>query len=201
MKNLSKIFLSFIAIVFISGCVIGNQFSRNGENVNVTFGNVHVATGDDAGHLETVNGNIFISSDTSAKSAEVVNGNIDVGRNSQVGDLSIVNGNIEIGKHAIVNGSVETVNGSILAKADSIVHNDLTITNGRIEISENVQVMGDIKFDESTLKSMFESSDNSSLIIAEGAVLHGNIILYNVVDLELPPNFDRSKIERRYKQK
>jgi len=192
-----KIASTVVAAALISGCVIGNQTGRNGQNVSVTLGNVEVERGERAGHLETVNGNIEVEERAVIESAETVNGNIDLGDFSKSGELETVNGRIEIGEKAEVDGDVETVNGEIYVGKGSQVLKDITITNGDVIVKSGAKVFGNIVFDHTNWSSLFESKIERTLEIEKGAELVGDIILYSPVELILPDDFDRSKIDNR----
>lgn len=198
MKITTQIAVLLTASVTLAGCVIGNQFGRGGQDVNITLGNIDVLDGDAGGHLETVNGNIEIGNKARAKSAETVNGNIHVGNYSQSGRLETVNGNIELGENVVINGSLETVNGDIVLQAGTEVSENLVTTNGDILLAAKTRVNGNITFEYSRISSFFDRNDKPKLKIAEGAHVSGSIYLYAPVELVLPEGFSQEKIVRRY---
>lgn len=199
MNKLQNLFVVVSTSLLLSGCVIGNQFGQNGQNVSVTLGNVGVQTGETAGHLETVNGNIEVEANTKIKTAETVNGNISVGDDSQTRSLETVNGSIELGNNVIVDGRVETVNGEVILGVGSQVNKDVKITNGDVILKARSKVSGNVVFDHTSFSSLFESKIDRTLEVADSAIIEGKIIIYTPVELILPDDFDRSKIENRFK--
>lgn len=193
--SLSVIFL-FSAL--LSGCIVGNQYAQNGEDINITIGNIDVLEGEVAGHLDTVNGNIHLAKNTRSKTAETVNGNISVGEYSHTEGLETVNGNIELSKNVTTIGNIETVNGNIFLSNDCKVSNDLQTTNGDITLRRNSSVGGDIIFDNSRWQSTFNRDEYPVLTIHDTAKVNGDIVLRSPVELNLPANFDQSKILRQY---
>lgn len=197
MKTKNTLLIALLATLTISGCSIGNHHVRHGENASSTLGNVSVAENGRGGHLSTVNGNVEIGANAQTKSAETINGNVEVGNNSQTGALETVNGSINLGTNSIVDGNVETVNGGITLDANALVKGDIKITNGKVELNSNATVSGNIVFEYTNFSSFLNRNFERSLTIAEGAVVGGKIILYTPVTLDLPNDFDQSKIENR----
>lgn len=198
MNKQLRIAIPLVSSLLLSGCVIGNQYASNGENINITIGNIDVLEGEEAGHLDTVNGNIYIANKTRTKSAETVNGNIRVGEFSHTQDLETVNGNIELGKNVTTLGSIETVNGDIYLAKGCNVSKDLQTINGDITLKENAIVGGDIVFDSSRWQSTFNRDEPPVLTIHASAKVNGDIILRSPIELNLPADFDQSKILRKY---
>lgn len=199
MNKIKNLIVLIGTVTLLTGCVIGNQFGKNGQNVSVTLGNVGVQAGETAGHLETVNGNIEVEANTKIKSADTVNGNIYVGDDSQTRSLATVNGSIELGNNVIVDGKVQTVNGEVILGTGTSVSKDVQITNGDIILKARAIVSGNVVFDHTSFSSLFESKIDRTLEVDESAIIEGSIILYTPVELILPDNFDRSKIDNRYK--
>ncbi|HEX2139267.1 MAG TPA: hypothetical protein VHG33_06100 [Woeseiaceae bacterium] len=81
------------------------------------------------------------------------NENVDIEAGSESGGESTVNGSIDVGSDAIVNGALETVNGSIRIERNAQVGNVETV-NGRIRLAAGVtaeevaSVNGSISLDE-----------------------------------------------------
>jgi len=201
MNTKGIVLTAIIASVTLTGCVIGNQSASNGSNASVTLGNVEVYDGQQAGHVSSVNGNVEIGSNTVVKSAETVNGNVEVGNNSQTRSLSTVNGSVTIGDNTIVDGKVSTVNGEIVINSGAKVKRDVRITNGEVIVKNSAIVSGNIVFEHTNFSGMFNSRFERTLIIEPGAVVEGKIVLYTPVKLDLPEDFDRTKIDNRVIQK
>lgn len=198
MKKQFRVAIPFVLSLLLTGCVIGNQYASNGENINITIGNIDVLEGEEAGHLDTVNGNIYLANKTRTKTAETVNGNIRVGEYSHTQGLETVNGNIELSKNVTTLGSVETVNGDIYLAKGCNVSKDLQTTNGDITLKENSVVGGDIVFDSSRWQSSFNRDEPPVLTIHASAKVNGDIILRSPIKLNLPSDFDQSKIQRQF---
>lgn len=188
---------SALATHLLSGCVIGNQMARHGENASVTLGNVVVKDQQQGGHLSSVNGNVEVGSNTVIKTADTVNGNVEIGDNSQTNSLSTVNGNVYIGDNTVVDGSASTVNGSIVINKGAHVKQNVRITNGDVILKDKAKVSGNIVFEDTSYSGIFNNDADRKLDVADNAIIEGNIILYTPVKLVLPDNFDRAKIDDR----
>lgn len=200
MKKRLSLSVPLLFGLLLSGCIVGNQYAKNGENINITIGNIDVLEGDVAGHLDTVNGNIYLANKTRTKSAETVNGNISVGKYSHTEGLETINGNIELNENVTTAGSIETVNGDIYLAKGCNVSNDLQTTNGDITLKENTRVGGNIIFDSSRWQSTFNRDELPILTIHTSAKLSGDIILHSPIELNLPTGFDESKIVRKFNE-
>ena len=81
------------------------------------------------------------------------NENVDIEAGSESGGESTVNGSIDVGSEAVVNGALETVNGSIRIERSAQV-GDVETVNGRIRLAAGVtaeeveSVNGSISLDE-----------------------------------------------------
>ena len=91
-----------------------------------------------------------------------INKSIKIEAGSEAGGQSSVNGSISVGKGAVINGSLETVNGSIRVEEDVSLEDaetvngtiriasgssadDIGSVNGAIRLGENVTVSGEIE--------------------------------------------------------
>lgn len=101
------------------------------------------------------------------------NDDIEIAAGTESRGDSTVNGSIDVGSGAVVNGGLETVNGSIRIETDARVE-DVQTVNGRIRLASGVtageieSVNGDISLDE---KASAESVSvvNGTLRLAPGA--------------------------------
>jgi len=123
-----------------------------------------ISIGDEAvvGEAETVNGKIGLGIGSRVeRDATTVNGGIRLEQGSEVsGRVETVNGTIRM-EQATVGGGIETVSGSIIIGADSIVRGGITVNKPRgswfrdwstqspprVEIGANAVVEGDLRFD------------------------------------------------------
>lgn len=195
MKN--KLITTLVTTLLLTGCVIGNQMASYGNDAIVTLGNVGVKSGQQGGHISSVNGNVEVGNNSVVKSAETVNGNVKIGSNSQTSSLSTVNGNVEIGENTVVDGDASTVNGAIILEKGAQVKHNIKLTNGDVILKDNAKVLGNIVFEHTNYSGFLSSRSERTLEIAGSAMVRGKIILYTPVTLRLPKNFDRSKIDDR----
>lgn len=194
MRAFSFVIQSALCLPLLTACVIGNQFAHSGNNASVTLGNIEVKQGQTAGHLDVVNGNIEVADNARIKTAETTNGNIEIGESSYTSSLETINGNITLGSRANTNGDISTVNGNITLNPDVIVFGSLSTHNGDVTLKRDVRVEGDIVFESSSWTGFSDAQRKPVLRIEQGAKLSGEIILYNLVELQLPSDFPQEKI-------
>ena len=199
MELTAKFFLTATLVFSLSACVVGNQIGHSGQDASVTFGNVRVLDGNNAGHLNAVNGNIEIGKNAKVKYAETTNGNIYLGDGSRAMGLETVNGNIDAGSNATIDGQIRTVNGDITIGTQTQVAENLVTTNGDVRLFSQVVIQGDIIFEDSGMSSFIKLEDQT-LEISDGAILEGRVILYKPVRLQLPANFDKNKIVTHFER-
>ena len=94
-------------------------------------------------HAWSINKSISIDDGVEADSQSSVNGSISIGAGAIInGSVDTVNGTIRIDENARV-GDAETVNGSIRV-GSGVTANDIGSVNGSIRIGENVTVDGEV---------------------------------------------------------
>tara|TARA_R110002126_G_scaffold54341_2_gene147135 strand:- start:187 stop:852 length:666 start_codon:yes stop_codon:yes gene_type:complete len=184
--------------------VMGSAVVGSGEhygNVSLVNGSVQMASNSSAKAVSLVNGSIDIRDDVALDSAETVNGAIAAGRNFMVNDsLSTVNGAIKLGDNAVIAGDVSTVNGDITLNSAQLAQ-DISTVNGDITLAGNTVVKGDVIFKKAgKKKSFFGWSNHSqpSLHIAADAVVEGQIILEQPVELKLDNPAMQAKVVERF---
>lgn len=183
--------------------VMGSAVVGSGEqygDISLVNGSVQMASNSSAKDVTLVNGSIDIRHDVQLDSAETVNGSIAAGRNFKVvSSLSTVNGDIDAADNAQVGGDISTVNGDITLNSAEVEQNISTV-NGDIKLTGNTVVKGDVVFKKRGKKKSFFgwSNDNKpSLHIAADAVVEGQIILEQPVDLDLAnPDMQAKVVER-----
>ncbi|WP_340677250.1 hypothetical protein [Paraglaciecola sp.] len=198
-KKLSTLLSTSILLVGLSGCVVGNQMGHSGNDVYSTFGDIGVIDGERAGDLENNSGNITIGRNAKVKAVDITNGNIDIGEHSEAYSLKTTNGNIDVGKNVVITRSVETVNGQINIQQGAKIGANLMASNGDVSLAKNSLVQGDVIFGDTFLSS--QADKMSSLSIAEGATIEGQIHLYKKVIVVLPDSINPDKIVKHYQDK
>lgn len=179
-------------------------------SIDKVFGSAHVASGQHYHDVSLVNGSIDMDSNSSANDVSVVNGSITLRDNVQLNNISTVNGDISAGKQLQVNGTISTVNGGISSEDGTVVDGDISTVNGDITLSGSTAnaslytVNGDISLHDHTVvkgdliykprgkKSSWlfwlnddAPSNQPTLYIAANAVVEGQIILQQKVQLKL----------------
>ncbi|MAD73523.1 MAG: hypothetical protein CML20_01740 [Rheinheimera sp.] len=184
--------------------VMGSAVVGSGEhygNVSLVNGSVKMASNSSAKTVSLVNGGIKMRDDVLVDSAETVNGSIEAGRNFTVNQsLSTVNGAIKLGDNAVVAGDVSTVNGDITLQSAQLAQNISTV-NGDITLAGNTVVKGDVVFKKAGKKKSFFGWNNNnkpSLHIAADAVVEGQIILEQPVELKLANPAMQAKVVERF---
>lgn len=131
-----------------------------------------------------------------------LNKSIKVDAGSETGGQSTVNGSITVGKGAVINGSLETVNGSIRIAEDVTLKDaetvngtirigsgsstaDVSSVNGSIRLGENVSVGGEVEvvngrisLDSGTKVAEGVSNVNGEITLT-GAEVAGNLSTVN----------------------
>jgi DUF4097 and DUF4098 domain-containing protein YvlB len=184
----------------VMGSAVVNSDEHYG-NVSLVNGSVQMASNSSAKAVSVVNGSIDISDDVTIDSAETVNGAIEVGRNfTASGNLSTVNGKILAKDNARIAGDVMTVNGDISFGNAQLAQNISTV-NGDITLAGNTVVKGDVVFKKrGKAKSFFgwKNDKQPSLHIAADAVVEGQIILEQPVQLALANPAMQAKVIERF---
>lgn len=159
---------------------ISAEGGREYNELSTVNGSISIGGGAVVDNADTVNGSINIGPQAAVGDAETVNGKIDLDAGARIeGDASTVNGAIRLeagsevaGRVETVNGTIrldraqigggiETVSGSILVGADSVVRGGILVEkpNGgwfsnwgkqkmpRVEIGANAVVEGELRFD------------------------------------------------------
>lgn len=175
-------------------------------SIDKVLGSASVASNQHYNDISLVNGSLTMASNSSAKSISLVNGSIKLDNNISIHtastvngsitadgslvveqDLTTVNGKIQPGSNAVIGGHIETVNGDIRIE-NSEVGKNITTVNGDITLDGNSVVKGDIVYKpRGKRKSFFGWSNNERpvLRIAANAVVEGNIVLQQEVELQL----------------
>jgi DUF4097 and DUF4098 domain-containing protein YvlB len=131
-----------------------------------------------------------------------LNKSVNVDAGSKTGGQSSVNGSISVGRGAIIDGSLETVNGSIRVDEDVTLEDaetvngtiriasgssadDVTSVNGAIRLGENVSIGGEIdvvngkiSLDKGTTVTDGVSNVNGEISLS-GAEVGGNLSTVN----------------------
>jgi predicted acyltransferase (DUF342 family) len=131
-----------------------------------------------------------------------MNENIRIDAGSNTGGQSSVNGNISVGEGSVIDGSLETVNGSIRVEEDVTLKNAETVNgtiriasgssaegvssvNGSIRLAENVNITGEIQVVNGNISLVAGSkvADDVSNVNGEislsGADVGGNLSTVN----------------------
>lgn len=183
------------ALVVLSGC--GD--SVNGEGSHKINGNVHIASGKEAGSAHTVNGSVHIDDGATVTSAGTVNGNVALGAHATASSLATVNGSVTLGEGAHVTGGVETVNGELILNNDADVAGGISNVNGKIRlngahvaggihtVSANINIMGTSRVDGGILVkkpsgNLFTTED-PTIVIGPGATVQGDLRFERAVRL------------------
>ena len=98
-------------------------------------------------------------------SAFNLNKSIEIGDNSEASGQSTVNGSISVGSGARINGSLETVNGTIRIEENATLEDAETV-NGSIRVASGVQI-ADVE------------SVNGSIRLAENVTVNGEVTVVN----------------------
>ncbi len=170
----------------MGSAVVGSQ--QHYGDISLVNGSVQMASNSSANDISVVNGSIELRNDVKLNSAATVNGSIESGTGLSVAtNLETVNGKIRLGQNATVAGNIDTVNGDI-SLVDSEVVQNISTVNGDITLSGSTVVKGDVIYKpRGKRKSFFGWSNHSTpvLHIGENAVVEGNIILRQQVELKL----------------
>lgn len=179
-------------------------------SIDKVFGSAHIASGQHYRDVSLVNGSIDMDSNSSAHDVSVVNGSIKLRDKVQLNNVSTVNGDIAAGKQLQVNGTISTVNGAISSGDGTVVAGDISTVNGSVTLTGSTAnanlytVNGDISLHDDTVikgdliykprgkKSSWlfwlnddDASNQPTLYIAANAVVEGQIILQQKVQLKL----------------
>lgn len=201
--------ISQLAAVIGIGLVIGSVtpvIAAQHGSIDKVMGSASVNSDEHYSDISLVNGSLTMASNSSAKNVSLVNGSIELGDNVQIlsaatvngsietgtglkvaGDLTTVNGRVEPGSQAVIDGSIATVNGDIELESGE-VGKDISTVNGDITLTGNTRVKGDIVYKPRGKRKMFFGWINNEkpvLRIAANAVVEGNIILQQEVELQL----------------
>lgn len=170
----------------MGSAVVGSN--QHYGDISLVNGSVQMASNSRANDISVVNGSIELRDDVKLHSAATVNGSIESGTGLSVAtNLETVNGEIRLGQNATVAGNIDTVNGDISLDNSEVAQNISTV-NGDITLSGSTVVKGDVIYKpRGKRKSFFGWSNNSTpvLHIGENAVVEGNIILRQQVELKL----------------
>lgn len=180
-----------------SASVASNQHYGDISLVN---GSVKMAGSSSAKSVSTVNGSITLRDNVKLQSASTVNGSIESGTGLQVTDeLSTVNGKILAGSSAVIGGNISTVNGDIILD-NSQAGRNVTTVNGDIKLTGNTLVKGDVVYKPRGKKQAFFGWSNNSkptLYIGADAVVEGNIILQQEVELQIENPAMQAKVVKQ----
>ncbi|WP_019676341.1 hypothetical protein [Arsukibacterium perlucidum] len=207
------------AAVLFSGVFISAKANSPYGNIDKVMGSAVVGSGEQYGDISLVNGSVQMASNSRAKTVSVVNGGVDIRDNVQLDSAETVNGTIEAGRNLQVTGNLSTVNGKIIADDNARVAGDVSSVNGDItlnsaQIAQDIStVNGDIKLAGNTVikgnvvfkkpgkkKSFFGWGNNNkpSLHIAADAVVEGQIILEQPVELDFANPEMQAKVVERF---
>lgn len=99
-----------------------------------------------------------------------INENVEIEPGSETGGHSSVNGSIDVGSDAVVNGDLETVNGSIRVDRNARIEDAQTV-NGRIRLGSGVTA-GEVQ------------SVNGSILVEQGATLEDISVVNGRIELQ-----------------
>lgn len=168
MMNHHQIIALPILALLLAGCNINKNidvpanahWSGGSSTIN---GEISVGSGAIVeGNLRTINGRIYLADGAQADDLTTINGNIRLGDGIHAGKLQTVNGDIKLGKNVLV-AKLATVNGDIVAGHDTHISGDVGTVNGNLVLC-GTQLDGNLSF------------YNGSLLLADGSVIHGNVI-------------------------
>ena len=172
---------------------IGSTLEFKGVNSDVSLSGISGGS-----KISTVNGKIAAVNLSTLVQLSTVNGEIGSKDNSGQIELSSVNGEIvDVGSSGRLNYSV--VNGSIEART-SAEEISVSTVNGDIKLSGNTVVKGDLIYKPRGKKNSFFGWSNNSkptLYIAADAVVEGNIILEQEVELQIENPAMQAKVITR----
>lgn len=132
---------------------------------------------------------LLLAATLAVPAAANINKSIKIEPGAQAGSQSSVNGSIRIGSGAIIDGSVETVNGAITIEENARVENAETVNggirlesgamarnvnsvNGAIRIADNVTVDGEVSVVNGKI-----SSETGSRVAGDTSNVNGEILL------------------------
>ena len=192
--------------IAIAATSFSSVYAASHGSIDKVLGSASVASNEHYSDISLVNGSLKMASNSSAESISLVNGSIKLDDNVKIRtastvngsitaddglaveqDLTTVNGKINPGNNAVIGGHVETVNGDIWLES-SEVGKDITTVNGDITLDGNSVVKGDIVYKPRGKRKGFFSWGNNEkpvLRIAANAVVNGNIVLQQDVELQL----------------
>lgn len=211
---------SLLALLLSSYLFAAEAHGDESRDISKVNGGIRVSAKEVVGEVSSVNGGIDIGRGASALRVETVNSGIEIEDEARVASAETVNGGIRIGENVTIEGAVETVNGGVRVDAGSSIGGGIETTNGRItldavRVSEDiVTTNGDINLQgESEVgadvifegrRSMWTrwlnwSRRTPELTIDSTVVIHGNIRLYQEVELEIADGASYGEIVRHYR--
>jgi len=187
-----------LTIAALTSCSVGNRIAHNGQDAEITMGNIDVNANNSAGHLAATNGNVTLGQHAKAKSLEVLNGNISIGEYSEATSAETTNGNIEIGDNVQISLNVITLNGNIQLGTNVEIGANVRTATGDVFIGKGTRINGDIIFEKLGYWSSKVEQEQPLLEIAEGAIVDGKIQLHRPITLQLPEGFPAARVIRHY---
>jgi hypothetical protein len=137
--------------------------SNDGQDISRTDSSIHVADGEHAGDLHSVNGSIEAGNHAVVAVVKTVNGSVRLGDDCRAKSLSTVNGTVNVGKRTIVDGDAMSVNGRISLFEDTVVRGTVKNINDGIVVGPRAHVGGKIV------------SSNSDIALQEDSRVDGGI--------------------------
>ena len=164
------------------------------------MGNIHIADGEHAGDVGTVNGTVHIGDHAVVGHTHVINGTLTVGAHATASEVEAINGPVRVQDGAGISGRVGSVNGPITL-ADGVdvkgevgnvngtikiaaahVGGEIHTVNGDIEVGPNGHIDGGIHVEKDN--SWFHGhSDTPRVVILSGSVVKGTLRFDRPVEL------------------
>ena len=193
---------SLLALLLSSYLFAAEAHGDESRDISKVNGGIRVSAKEVGGEVSSVNGGIEIEDEARVTSAETVNGGIRIGENVTIeGAVETVNGGVRMDAGSSIGGGIETTNGRITLDAVR-VSEDIVTTNGDINLRGESEVGGDVIFEGR--RSMWTrwlnwSRRTPELTIDSTVVIHGNIRLYQEVELEIADGASYGEIVRHYR--
>jgi len=183
MKKYQSYSLLFVFSFFLINCNVSvNKTIRidDGETVRRSLNSVNgnVIIGDDCvirDDCRSVNGRVEIGRNSETRDLESVNGQVEIAKNVKInGDVSCINGSVTCDNGVKIDGEIYSINGSIdISKTE--VEDNIETYNGNITLRSESIVHGDIIIKRNKGKS--DRRRQLKIRIMQDSVVEGDIIV------------------------